>query len=96
MKEQEPAEWIERFLAADPQDVGCDEVFRVMHMYVDMCAEGLDPRARFPGVAAHLAACRSCTDDVRGLLEAASADVLSGERTVGSTDQTRQEKRNDA
>ncbi|WP_434316018.1 hypothetical protein [Leifsonia sp. P73] len=63
-------EWIERFLAADPSDVGCDEVIAVMHSYVDMRVSGVDPDERYPGVAAHLAACNSCADDVAGLLEA--------------------------
>jgi hypothetical protein len=77
MAEKEPAEWVERFLAADPQDAGCDETMAVMHVYADMRADGLDPEARFPGVAAHLAACQSCADEGRGLLEAVLDDALS-------------------
>lgn len=77
MTEKEPAEWIERFLAADPQDVGCDEALAVMHVYADMRANGLDPEVRFPGVAAHLAACQACADEAQGLLEAVLDDALS-------------------
>ncbi|GAA2056548.1 hypothetical protein [Leifsonia soli] len=66
------SEWIDRFLAADPEDVGCDEVMAVMHIYVDLRAAGVNPEDRYPGVAAHLAACRGCADDVAGLLEIAS------------------------
>jgi len=65
-------DWIERLLAADPGDAGCDEVMAVMDVYVDLRAAGLDPEARHPGVAAHLPACDTCTDHVRGLLAAVS------------------------
>lgn len=63
-------EWIERFLAADPRDAGCDEVMNVLHIYVDLQAAGVDPEERYPGVTAHLAACDACAEDVRGLLAA--------------------------
>jgi hypothetical protein len=73
----ETPDWIERFLAADPRDVGCDEVMAVLHIYVDLQATGLDPEERYPGVAAHLAACDACAEDVRGLLEAVSDEGLT-------------------
>lgn len=41
-----------------------------MHVYVDLQAAGIDPEDRYPGVAAHLAACESCAQDVEGLLAA--------------------------
>lgn len=68
-------EWVNRFLAADPRDVGCDEAVAVMHEYTDLLAAGIDPEERYPGVTAHLAACESCKEDVRGLLAA----VLDGD-----------------
>jgi hypothetical protein len=63
--------WIERFLAADPKDVGCDEVIAVMHVWVDQQLAGLDPDERYPGVTEHLSACTSCNDDILGLALAA-------------------------
>ncbi len=59
---------LERFLRTDPRDVGCDEAMAVLHMYVDLVAAGGDAAARYPGVAAHLAACGPCGEDFTGLL----------------------------
>jgi hypothetical protein len=59
------------FLETDPRDVGCDEAMAVLHVYVELVAD--DPEAaprRYPGVAAHLAACGPCSDDFAGLLAA--------------------------
>lgn len=61
-------EWIERLLAADPRDVGCDEVRAVMHVYVDLRAAGIDPGERYAGVASHLDSCGACAESVRGLI----------------------------
>jgi hypothetical protein len=61
-------ETLDRFLTTDPRDVGCDEAMAVLHVYVELAATGEDPGRRFPGVAAHLAACGPCADDFQGLL----------------------------
>lgn len=63
-------ERFERFLATDPRDVGCDEAMAVMHVYADLLADGAEAEERYPGMAAHLAACGPCAEDVRGLLAA--------------------------
>jgi len=65
---------LDRFLAADPRDVGCEEALEVLNVYVEMVLEdtpGLAAR-RFPGVAVHLAACGPCDEDFQGLLAAAA------------------------
>jgi hypothetical protein len=59
---------LDRFLRTDPADVGCAEAIAALHAYVELLAAGLDPAARFPGVAAHLQACGPCADDYDGLL----------------------------
>lgn len=66
------ASWdrLERFLATDPRDVGCDEAMAVMHLYAELLAAGVDAAEQYPGVAAHLAACEACAEDVDGLLAA--------------------------
>jgi hypothetical protein len=61
-------EKLERFLRTDPRDVGCDEAMAVLHVYVDLTATGGDAAGRYPGVAAHLAACGPCGEDFAGLL----------------------------
>jgi hypothetical protein len=62
-----------RFLATDPRDVGCDGAMAVMHLYAELLAAGgddTDAVKQHPGVAAHLAACEACAEDVDGLLAA--------------------------
>jgi hypothetical protein len=67
---------LERFLATDPRDVGCDEAMAVMHLYAELLAAGVDAAQHYPGVAAHLAACETCAEDVDGLLAAVQEDEL--------------------
>jgi hypothetical protein len=68
------AERLERFLRTDPRDVGCDEAMAVLHIYVDLVADGQDAADRYPGVAAHLAACGPCEGDYNGLLFAVTSE----------------------
>jgi len=63
-----------RFLATDPEDVGCTEAIAALHVYVELVADGVDAAGRYPGVAAHLAACGPCFEDYEGLLHAVAAD----------------------
>jgi hypothetical protein len=67
-------EILSRFLHTDPRDVGCGEAMAVLHVYVDLVAAGQDAAARYPGVAAHLAACGPCGEDFAGLLAAVTSD----------------------
>ena len=67
-------ERLERFLRTDPRDVGCDEAMAVLHIYVDLIVTGDDAAGRYPGVAAHLAACGPCAEDFTGLLAAVAND----------------------
>ena len=67
-------ERLERFLRTDPRDVGCGEAMAVLHIYADLAATGENPAERYPGVAAHLAACGPCAEDLTGLLAAVASD----------------------
>ncbi|TDU83283.1 hypothetical protein EV138_5745 [Kribbella voronezhensis] len=67
-------ETLERFLATDPRDVGCDEAMAVLHLYAELQAAGVDAAGQYPGVAAHLAGCEACAEDARGLLAAVQED----------------------
>jgi hypothetical protein len=63
---------LDQFLTADPRDVGCEQAMQILHVYVQLVDEqapGLAAR-RYPGVAAHLAACGPCGEDFQGLLAA--------------------------
>ena len=67
-------ERLERFLRTDPRDVGCNEAMAVLHIYADLAATGENPAERYPGVAAHLAACGPCAEDLTGLLAAVASN----------------------
>ena len=67
-------ERLDRFLRTDPRDVGCDEAMAVLHICVDLIVTGEDAAGRYPGVAAHLAACGPCAEDFTGLLAAVASD----------------------
>ncbi|SDJ50968.1 hypothetical protein SAMN05444157_3716 [Frankineae bacterium MT45] len=62
---------LDRFLQTDPRDVGCAEAMQVLHIYVELVGAG----EKYPGVAAHLAACGPCTEDFQGLLAAITTDA---------------------
>ena len=61
---------LDRFLHTDPADVGCEQAMEILHVYVEFVAADRDAARRYPGVAAHLAACGPCGEDFRGLLAA--------------------------
>ena len=67
-------EMLERFLRTDPRDVGCSEAIAVLHVFADLIAAGQDAAGRYPGVAAHLAACGPCGEDFAGLLAAVTSE----------------------
>jgi hypothetical protein len=61
---------LDRFLHTDPHDVGCEQATELLHVYVDLLAADIAAGERYPGVAAHLAACGPCSEDFAGLLAA--------------------------
>jgi len=61
---------LERFLRTDPRDVGCAEAMDLLHVYAELVAAGAPAAQRYPGIAAHLAACGPCGEDFDGLLTA--------------------------
>lgn len=63
---------LDHFLRTDPSDVGCEEAMAMLHVYVELVAQGSGAEERYPGIAAHLRACGPCSDDYAGLLAAIS------------------------
>jgi len=59
---------LDRFLRTDPRDVGCAQAMEMLHIYAELLAAGEPAEERYPGVAAHLAACGPCGEDFEGLL----------------------------
>jgi hypothetical protein len=64
-----------RFLRTDPADVGCEQAMEMLHVYADLVAANRDAADRYPGIAAHLAACGPCGEDFRGVLAAVTANL---------------------
>jgi hypothetical protein len=58
----------ERFLRTSPDDAGCDETRRRLHVYAETILAGGAPESRYPGVDAHLHDCPPCADELEGLL----------------------------
>ena len=61
---------LDRFLAADPRDVGCAQALELLHIYAELVAAGAPAEQRYPGIAARLRACGPCGEDFEGLLAA--------------------------
>ena len=61
---------LDRFLRTDPQDVGCAQAMKMLHVYAELVAAGESAEERHPGIAAHLQACGPCGEDFEGLLAA--------------------------
>ncbi|MGB6771143.1 MAG: hypothetical protein WBF51_03975 [Candidatus Dormiibacterota bacterium] len=68
---------LERFLRTDPLDAGCAEAFELLDRYVERQLAYGDAAARYPEIAAHLAACNPCVQDFEGLLAAISGPAGS-------------------
>ena len=66
---------LDRFLRTDPRDVGCAEAMDLMHVYIELVAADASAANRYPGIAAHLAACGPCAEDFDGLLAAVRGSV---------------------
>ena len=61
---------LDHFLRTDPRDVGCTQAMKMLHVYAELVAAGEPAEQRYPGIAAHLHACRPCGEDFEGLLAA--------------------------
>ncbi len=68
-------EWAEldRLLVTDPRDSGCGHAMELLDVYADLLDAGHDPAQRHPDIAAHLAQCGPCSQDLTGLLHAIQA-----------------------
>lgn len=61
---------LDRLLAVDAADGGCAHAMELLHVYAELLAADRDAAAQHPAVAAHVAACGPCADDLAGLLSA--------------------------
>jgi anti-sigma factor RsiW len=66
---------IERLLGPEGPEIGCDECFELLDVYVDAEVAGRDPEAAVPGLRAHLAGCPACAEEHDSLRALARADA---------------------
>lgn len=59
---------LDRLLDVDPKDGGCGHAMELLHVYGELLAANRDAATAYPAVAAHLAACGPCHEDLAGLL----------------------------
>jgi hypothetical protein len=52
-------------------EVGCDECFERLDVYVDLELAGRDPDEALPGMRAHFEGCAACREEYESLLELA-------------------------
>jgi hypothetical protein len=64
---------LDRFLRTAPNDAGCDETRRLLHVYAEEVHRGRRPDLQHPDIAAHLLDCSPCADELEGLLAAVGA-----------------------
>jgi anti-sigma factor RsiW len=48
-------------------ELGCDECFEMLDVYVEAELSGADAEARVPGMRAHLAGCPACAEEHESL-----------------------------
>jgi hypothetical protein len=61
---------LDRLLATDPRDSGCQRAMEILDVYAELLADDADAARRYPDIAAHLAQCGPCSEDLAGLLNA--------------------------
>jgi anti-sigma factor RsiW len=54
---------LDRLLGPEGPEIGCDECFDKLDVYVDAELAGRDPDAAVPGLRAHLAGCPACAEE---------------------------------
>jgi hypothetical protein len=65
--ERRPDQLIGRLLGPAGPEVGCDECFDQLDVFVEAELAGTDAGERNPGMAAHLEGCPACREDYESL-----------------------------
>ena len=65
---------LDRLLMTDPRDCSCEHAMELLDVYAELIANNADAAVRHPDIAAHLAQCGPCSQDLAGLLHAIHAD----------------------
>jgi hypothetical protein len=68
MKPDELNETLGRLLGPADEEIGCDECFEQLDVYVELEVAGKDADAGVPGLRAHLEGCPACREEHESLL----------------------------
>jgi len=71
-----------RLLGPVEPEIGCDECFDRLDVYVDAEVHGADPDAVVPGMRPHLAGCGACREEYESLLELRRSEDDAGDGTA--------------
>jgi anti-sigma factor RsiW len=58
-----------RLLGSSAPDIGCEQCFELLDIYVDAELAGEDAERRVPGMRAHLDGCPACAEEYDSLRE---------------------------
>ncbi len=64
---------LRRLLGPEGAELGCEECFELLDVYVEAETAAEDAEARVPGMHAHLEGCPACAEEHERLLELVSA-----------------------
>jgi hypothetical protein len=67
MDEHTPDETLTRLLGPAAPELGCDECFESLDVYVELELHGAPADERVPGMAPHLAGCPACREEYESL-----------------------------
>jgi hypothetical protein len=66
---ENPERLLGRLLGPADPEVGCEECFDLLDVYVEAELAGADADARLPGMRAHLEGCPACAEEHESLRE---------------------------
>ena len=64
---------LRRLFGPEGAELGCEECFELIDVYVEVEIAAEDANARVPGMRAHLEGCPACAEEHERLLELVSA-----------------------
>ena len=68
MNRKDPAETLNALLGPTGDEVGCDECFEHLDVYVELELAGEDAESVLPGFSAHFTGCPACREEHESLL----------------------------
>jgi hypothetical protein len=77
---REPGHLLSRLLGPQGPDIGCEECFERLDVYVEAELAGEDPERRVPGMRAHLDGCPACAEEHHSLRELLTAEIGGSNR----------------